>query len=107
MDTADKFHRVESLKHYKSYGVGKPSTWKTSQSQRSNYTKGPQEVFTLKEYMDEFENICVFILDIDSLNKETIQHYVKRYKDDFGIESIVKKGQKKGQKIEDKNSKIV
>jgi hypothetical protein len=61
----------------------------------------------LKEYMDEFENICVFILDIDSLNKETIQHYVKRYKDDFGIESIVKKGQKKGQKIEDKNSKIV
>jgi len=57
MDTADKFHRVESLKHYKSYGVGKPSTWKTSQSQRSNYTNGPQEVFTLKEYMDEAEEL--------------------------------------------------
>ena len=61
----------------------------------------------LKEYLEECQNICVFILDIGSLNKVTIQHYVKRYKDDFGIESIVKKGEKKGQKTEDKNSKII
>ncbi len=58
----------------------------------------------LREYLDEYKYICVFILKQNEFPSHILDHYVNRYKDDLGIECIVKDGEKKKPKIEATNS---
>jgi len=60
----------------------------------------------LRDYWEEYDEICVFILRLDGFDSKIIELWTERYKNDFGIESIVKDGEKKKPNIESMNSKL-
>jgi hypothetical protein len=60
----------------------------------------------LRDYWEEYDEICVFILRLDGFDSKVIELWTERYKNDFGIESIVKDGEKKKPNIEGMNSKL-
>lgn len=61
----------------------------------------------LRDYWEEYgDNICVFILKQEGFDSQVIDLWVNRYKNDFGIESIVKDGEKKKPHTEGMNSKL-
>lgn len=58
----------------------------------------------LRDYNEFYgDKICVFILKQEKFDSKVIDLWVKRYKEDFGIESIVKKGEKIKPKVEGLN----